>query len=92
MTDAKYLIERGAQLWKERMAITTLWQEIAENFYPERADFTIRRKVGSDFNDFSHPLKLSHFAIACSCSGKRYLPRQMNVRSAMLPWALIPDW
>ena len=30
-------------------AITTLWQEIAENFYPQRADFTIRRYVGEEF-------------------------------------------
>ncbi|KPK74271.1 MAG: hypothetical protein AMJ84_00120 [Acidithiobacillales bacterium SM23_46] len=45
----KDLIARGEQLFKERKAITTLWQEIAENFYPQRADFTIRRYVGEEF-------------------------------------------
>jgi len=45
----KDLVERGATLYSERKAITTLWQEIAENFYPQRADFTIRRYIGEEF-------------------------------------------
>jgi hypothetical protein len=40
---------RAALLFSERKAITTLWQEVAENFYPQRADFTIRRYVGEEF-------------------------------------------
>jgi hypothetical protein len=40
---------RGQQLFKERKAITTLWQELAENFYPQRADFTINRYIGEEF-------------------------------------------
>lgn len=43
------IAERAAKLWSDRKAITTLWQEIAENFYPQRADFTIRRYVGEEF-------------------------------------------
>lgn len=43
------LIQRGLQLFKERKSITTLWQELAENFYPQRADFTINRYVGEEF-------------------------------------------
>ena len=43
------LVVRAGQLFKDRKAITTLWQEIAENFYPQRADFTIRRYVGEEF-------------------------------------------
>ena len=45
----KELIERGSQLFTERKAITTLWQEIAENFYPQRADFTLTRYIGEEF-------------------------------------------
>jgi len=33
---AKDLVTRGMSLYNERKAITTLWQEIAENFYPQR--------------------------------------------------------
>jgi len=43
------LIQRGQQLFKDRKAITTLWQELAENFYPQRADFTINRYIGEEF-------------------------------------------
>jgi hypothetical protein len=43
------ICERAGQLYSDRKAITTLWQEIAENFYPQRADFTIRRYVGEEF-------------------------------------------
>jgi len=37
------------QLYNERKAMTTLWQEIAENFYPQRADFTLTRYIGEEF-------------------------------------------
>lgn len=43
------LIERGTGLFTERKAITTLWQELAENFFPQRADFTINRYIGEEF-------------------------------------------
>lgn len=46
---AKDLIMRGSQLQNERKALTTLWQEIAENFYPQRADFTLTRYIGEEF-------------------------------------------
>lgn len=45
----KSIIQRAKQLKKDRGSILTLWQEIAENFYPQRADFTIRRQVGREF-------------------------------------------
>lgn len=47
----KQLIERGHQLFSDRKQITTLWQEIAENFYPQRADFTVKRNIGDQFAD-----------------------------------------
>ena len=43
------IAQRAAMLFSDRKAITTLWQEIAENFYPQRADFTIRRYIGEEF-------------------------------------------
>ena len=43
------LIMRGDQLYNERKALVTLWQEISENFYPQRADFTLTRYIGEEF-------------------------------------------
>lgn len=53
------LIQRGSMLFSERKAMTTLWQEIAENFYPQRADFTLTRYIGEEFAEqlySSYPL------------------------------------
>lgn len=50
MADIKKQIkEQGATLFEKRGSLLTLWQEIAENFYPERADFTVCRNLGDDF-------------------------------------------
>jgi hypothetical protein len=43
------LIETGDRLFTQRMPLVSLWQEIADNFYPERADFTVSRHLGSEF-------------------------------------------
>lgn len=48
------LVERGSFLFSQRKAITTLWQEIAENFYPQRADFTLTRYIGEEFAEQLH--------------------------------------
>ena len=37
------------RLFSNRTTLMLLWQEQAENFYPERADFTVRRVLGTDF-------------------------------------------
>lgn len=47
--DAKKLRELCDELFSKRSSLLSMWQEIAENFYPQRADFTINRDLGSDF-------------------------------------------
>lgn len=47
--DAKRIYEMGEQLFTKRHSLISLWQEIGENFYPERADFTTKRSLGTDF-------------------------------------------
>lgn len=49
MADIKHLTTLGDQLFGKRTALLSLWQELAENFYVERADFTGSRNLGSDF-------------------------------------------
>jgi hypothetical protein len=45
----KQLRELAENLFSKRGALMSLWQEIAEQFYPERADFTATRSVGEDY-------------------------------------------
>ena len=47
--DAKSLKETGDHLFSKKRAIDTRNQEIAEHFYPERADFTSVRSESSDW-------------------------------------------
>jgi len=49
MLDVKKLVGLGDQLFSNRGTLLSLWQEIGENFYPERADFTVRRTIGDDY-------------------------------------------
>jgi hypothetical protein len=51
VVDTISLIERGDALFSQRSTLMTMWQEIAENFYPERADFTVTRALGDSFAD-----------------------------------------
>ncbi len=47
--DVKRLIREGGKLLAARGSLLSLWQEIGENFYVERADFTRDRDWGEDF-------------------------------------------
>lgn len=49
MIDVKKLIGQGDQLFGNRSTLMLLLQDISENFYPERADFTVRRDIGDDY-------------------------------------------
>lgn len=46
---AKDLIKQGDDLFGKRISLMSLWQEQADNFYSERADFTVTRTLGTDF-------------------------------------------
>lgn len=47
--NGKQLFELGLNQFTKRESLMSLWQEFAENFYPERADFTLNRVAGTDF-------------------------------------------
>tara|TARA_R110000868_G_scaffold142759_8_gene360222 strand:- start:1940 stop:3589 length:1650 start_codon:yes stop_codon:yes gene_type:complete len=45
----KELREQADHLFTKKLPLNNLHQEIAENFYPERADFTTKRYLGDDY-------------------------------------------
>ena len=47
--DIKQLQQQGSQMFGKRMQLLSLWQAIADQFYPERADFTVVRNLGREF-------------------------------------------
>lgn len=47
--DCKGLKGLADHLFGKKSSLTTLHQTVAENFYPERADFTVNRSLGSEF-------------------------------------------
>lgn len=48
-SDLDQLIQKGEQLFSKRSQLLSLWQTIADNFFPERADFTTVRNLGEEF-------------------------------------------
>lgn len=51
---AKELLDLGGKLFTAKLSLDSLFQEIAENFYPERADFTRKFTLGEEFADHLH--------------------------------------
>lgn len=47
----KLLVGLAMEMFSKKKVLNSLHQEIAENFYPERADFTYRRSLGDEFAD-----------------------------------------
>jgi hypothetical protein len=50
-TRAKEVLRMGDAEFGKKKNIDSLWQEIALNFYPERADFTNERSEGEEYAD-----------------------------------------
>lgn len=48
-SDAKDLKEAGDKLFSDKRTLDTRNQEIAEHFYPERADFTVTKDIGDEW-------------------------------------------
>jgi hypothetical protein len=49
--DYKTIITQSETLFSKKTTLNSLWQEIAENFYPQRADFTTTRYLGKELAD-----------------------------------------
>ena len=78
--DAKKLKELGESLFGKRGQLMSLWQEIAEHFYVERADFTATRSIGDDY--------ASHLTTSFPLLCRRDLGDQVGVmmRPTNKPW------
>lgn len=76
----KELAEQGERLFSTRMPIVSLWQSIAENFYVERADFTVTRSIGMEF--------ASHLMTGVPSMCRRDLANQIGamLRPRGQPW------
>lgn len=45
------LVKQSDHLFEKQAAMVSLWQLLADNFYPERADFTTVRNIGTELAD-----------------------------------------
>jgi len=58
--DIKLLVATVQDLFTKRSSLVSRWQEIGDNFYPERADFTVNRTLGDQFAEHlmtSYPIQ-----------------------------------
>lgn len=78
--DAKKLCELGNELFAKKAPLNSLHQEISENFFPERADFTLTRSIGTDFAS----QLVSSYPLLC----RRSLGNQLStmLRPTAKPW------
>ena len=49
MANIDHISAIGERAFEKRGSLLSLWQEIGDNFYPERAEFTTFRSLGTDF-------------------------------------------
>ena len=59
MLDAEEISNLTAEMFLKQSNVLSLWQILADNFYPERSDFRFVRNIGSELSDHvtdSHPL------------------------------------
>lgn len=47
----KTLLEEGERLFQKRQSLDQFWQEVAYQFYPEMAEFTVNRYLGDEYAD-----------------------------------------
>lgn len=83
---ARELCDMGDKLFANRGQLMSLWQELADNFYPERADFTTSRSLGSEF--------ASHLMSGAPVLARRELADQFGsmLRPKGKEWfSIVPD-
>lgn len=78
--DCKHLLDVANDLFQKKGPLNSLHQEVADNFYPERANFTLSRSLGADFA--SH--LMSSYPVRC----RRDLGNQFStmLRPNARPW------
>lgn len=78
--DVKQLKGVADSLFSKKASLNSLHQEIADNFYPERADFTLSRSLGTDFASNL----MSSYPVRC----RRDLGNQFStmLRPTARPW------
>lgn len=59
MSDIAEILKKGEHLFTQKQPLMSLWQEIGDQFYPERADFMRLNHIGDEYADHlssSYPL------------------------------------